>query len=188
MVLSIGLGSPLTNRKICLAPSSVPRSECFLRASVVYAKLVTTPSTVYVIGLTKSLASKTLHVSSLSTSTGELVTTTNIPLTVAVGLSDVLVVSSDAAIPIPRVVWLEAGTIRSIELVPNLTNKPTSVTGSTYTGIVDIGLQSKGHFVALTVNGTGRIHKLDVDKLKVLWDFPDSVSSLQNSSLVLSIR
>ena len=170
--------------RVCLAPSCVPRSECFLRVSVVYAKLVSTPSTVYVIGLT----SKTLHVSSLSTSTGELVTTTTIPLTVAVRLSDVLVVSSDAAIPIPRVVWLEAGTIRSIELVPNLKNKPTSVTGPAYTGIVDIGLQSKGHFVALTVNGTGRIHKLDVDKLQVLWDFPDSVSSLQNSSPVLSVN
>ena len=188
MVLTIGLGSPLTNREY-FAPPCVPTSERSFRASVVYVKLVTTPSTVYIVGLTKSLASKTLHISSLSISTGELVVTKNIPLSVAVGPSDLLVLSSDAAVLTPRVVWLEAGTIRSVELIPNLTEKPTSVTGSAYTRIVDIGLQSKGHFVALTVNGTGRVLKLDVDKLKVIWDFPDSVSSrVQNSSSALLMR
>ncbi|KAF8258763.1 hypothetical protein EI94DRAFT_1728071, partial [Lactarius quietus] len=134
-------------------------------APIVYARLVTTPSTVYVIGFTKSLASNTLHVSSLSTSTGKLVATTDIPLSVAVGSSDVLVLSSDA------------GTIRSVGLVPNLTEKPTSVSASAYTRIVDINLQSKGHFVALTANGAGCILKLDVDKLKVIWEFPDSAKS-----------
>jgi hypothetical protein len=163
-------------------------SECSFRASVVYAKLVTTPSTVYVIGLTKTLASKTLHISSLSTSTGELVASKNFPLSVAVGPSDVLSLSSNAAALIPRVVWLEAGTIRSIALVPKLMGKPTSVTG-TYARIVDIGLQSKGHFVALTADGTGRILKLDADELKVIWEFTDSVSTrTRNSSPAVLIR
>lgn len=172
-----------------LAPSCVQTSECSFRASIVYVKLVTTPSAVYIVGLSKSLASKTLHISSLSTSTGELVATKNISLSVAVGPSDLLVLSSDAAILTPRVVWLEAGIIRSVELIPNLTERPTSVTGSAYTRIVDIGLQSKGHFVALTVNGTGRILKLDADKLKGIWDFPDSVSSrVQNLSPALLMR
>ncbi|KAH9010844.1 DUF1620-domain-containing protein [Lactarius pseudohatsudake] len=146
-------------------------------ASVVYVKLVTTPSTVYVISLTKSSASKTLYISSLSTSTGELVASTSVPLSVAAGPSDVLALSSDAATLIPRVVWLEAGTILSVALVPDLTEKHTSVMGSAYTRIVDIGLQSKGHFVALTTNDTGRILKLDVDKLKVIWEFTDSGKS-----------
>ncbi|KAI9435607.1 DUF1620-domain-containing protein [Lactarius indigo] len=146
-------------------------------ASAVYVKLVTTPSTVYVISFTKSSASKTLHISSLSTSTGELVASTNVPLSVATGPSDVLALSSDVATLIPRVVWLEAGTIHSIALVPDLTEKPTSVMGSAYTRIVDVGLQSKGHFVALTTNDTGRVLKLDVDKLKVIWEFTDSGKS-----------
>lgn len=144
-------------------------------ASVVYFKLVTTPSTIYVIGLTKSsLASKTLHVSSLSTSTGVLVATTDIPLSVVVGPSDVLALSSDAA---TRLVWLEASTIRSLELASNLKAKPTSVSGSAYSRIVDISLQSKGHFVAQTTNGTSRILRLEVDKLKAIWEFPDSAKS-----------
>src|SRR6266702_855526 len=160
--------------------------EYSFRASVVYAKLVTTPSTVYVIGFTKSSASKTLHVSSLSTSTGELVVSTNIPLSVAVGPSDVLTLSSDTATLNPRAVWLEAGTIRSVALVPDLKEKPTSVMVSAYTRIIDIGLQSKGHFVALTPNDTGRILKLDVDKLKVIWEFTDSGSTrIWNSSPAL---
>ena len=177
MVLSIGFGSPLTNCESVLLLHACAEFRIFCRASIVYFKLVTTPSTVYIIGLAKSLASKTLHVSSISTSTGVLVTTTEIPLSVEVEPSDVLVLSSDAATPISRLVWLEAGTIRSLELVSNLTAKSTSVSGSAYSRIVDIGLQSKGHFVAQTANGTSRILKLEVDQLKAIWEFPDSVST-----------
>ena len=150
---------------------------------------MTTPSNIFVIGLTKSLASKILHVTSLSTSTGVLVATTDIPLSVAVGPSDVLVLSSDAATLIPRLVWLEAGIIRPLELVPNLKAKQASVSGSAYSRIVDISLQSKGHFVAQTANGTSHIMKLEVDKLKAIWEFPDSVSTrIQHSSLALLMR
>ncbi len=106
-----------------------------------------------------------------------MVASTNIPLSVAVVPSGVLTLSSDAASLFPRFVWLEAGTIRSMALAPGLTEKPTSVTGPAYTRIVDIGLHNKGHFVALTENGSGRILKLDVDKLKVIWEFTDSVST-----------
>jgi hypothetical protein len=106
-----------------------------------------------------------------------LVTATDIHLSVAVGPSDVLVLSSDAATLTPRLVWLEAGTIRSLELVPNLTAKPTSASGTAYSGIFDISLQNKGHFVAQTADGTGRILKLEVDKLKAIWEFPDSAKS-----------
>ena len=137
-----------------------------------------TPSTVYVIGLT--VDSKTLHVSSLSASTGELVASTNIPLSVAVGPSDVLALSSDTA---PRLVWLDFIRIRAIALVPELKEEPTSVKGPAYTRIIDIGLQSKGYFVALTADGSGRILQLDADKLEDIWGFTDSVSTrIRNSS------
>lgn len=139
--------------------------------------MLATPSTTYVIGLSTTLASNTLHVSSLSTSTGELIASTTIPLSVAVKPSDVLALSSDTAALIPRVVWLEPGTFRSIALVPELTEKPISATGSAYTTIVDIGLQSRGYVVALTADGTGRILKLEADKLSVIWEFSDSVST-----------
>ena len=140
--------------------------------------MVITPSTVYVIGLSKSFATYILHVTSLSSSTGELVASVDFSSSIAEGSSGVLILSSDATTLDPRVVWLEAGAIRSVSLVPYLTEKPSSVKGSTYSKIVDIGLQSKGHFIALNTDDTGQIFTLDANNvgLKAIWVFADSVS------------
>jgi ER membrane protein complex subunit 1 len=139
--------------------------------------LVTTPSTIYVIGLSKYFASYTLHVTSLLSSTGELVASVDFPSSIAEGPLGILTLLSDATTLDPRVVWLEAGAIRSVSLVPSLTVKPTSVKGS-YSKIIDIGLQDKGHFIALNTDDTGRVLSLDTSKagLKVIWEFEDSVS------------
>jgi hypothetical protein len=96
-----------------------------------------------------------------------------------------LTLSSDTATLDPRVVWLEAGVIRSVSLVPHLTEKPTIVKGSAYSKIVDIGLQSKGHFVALNTDDTGRVLTLDASKagLRVIWEFDDSVGVCPESHL-----
>lgn len=89
-----------------------------------------------------------------------------------------LTLFSDTTTLDPRVVWLEANTIRSVSLVPYLTEKPTSVKGS-YVKIIDIGLQDKGYFIALNTDGTGQLLNLDASKagLKVIWEFEDSVSA-----------
>jgi hypothetical protein len=88
-----------------------------------------------------------------------------------------LTLFSDTTTFDPRVVWLETGAIRSVSLVPYLTQKPASVKGS-YSKIIDIGLQDKGHFIALNTDDTGRVLSLDASKagLKVIWEFEDSVS------------
>jgi hypothetical protein len=140
--------------------------------------LVTTPSTVYVIGLSKSFATYALHVTSLSSSTGELVASVSFSSSIAEGSSGLLIVSSDSTTLDPRVVWLEAGAIRSVSLAPYLTEKPTFVKGSTYSKIVDIGLQSKGHFIVLNTDDTAQLLTLDANNagLKVIWVFADSVS------------
>lgn len=90
-----------------------------------------------------------------------------------------LTLFSDTTTIDPRVVWLEAGSIRSVSLIPNLTEKPTSVKGS-YNKIIDVGLQDKGHFIALNTDDSGRVLSLDTSKagLKVIWEFEDSVSTL----------
>jgi hypothetical protein len=139
--------------------------------------LVATPAAVYVIRLAKSSASHALHVISLSSSTGELVASVDVPSSIAGGSSGMLVLSSDTTTLNPRIVWLEAGAIRSVSLVPNLTENPALVQGSAYSRIVDIGLQRKGLFVALNTDNTGRVLRLDADKagLKVIWEFDDSV-------------
>lgn len=158
-------------------------------ASVVYAKLVTTPSAVYVVGLEKSFASFTLHVTSLSSSTGESVASATFPSSITEGPSGILALSSDSTTLNPRIVWLETGVIRSVSLVPYLTEKPTSVQGSAYTKIVDIGLQSKGHFVALKTDSTGQVLMLDTDKagLKVIWEFADSVCAYLEPRLCIAL-
>jgi ER membrane protein complex subunit 1 len=140
--------------------------------------LVTTRSTVYVVGILKSPSSQTLHVTSLSASTGEPLASVDVPSNITEGSSGILSLSSDTTTLDPRVVWLEAGTIRSLGLVPNLKEKPTSVKGPTYNKIVDVGLHGKGLFVALKTDDTGRILKLDAEKAgpKVIWEFSDSVS------------
>ncbi|KAI0270649.1 DUF1620-domain-containing protein [Gloeopeniophorella convolvens] len=152
-------------------------------SSVIYAKLVATPSTVYVVGLAKSFASYTLHVTSLSAATGELVTSANVPSSITDGPSGILTLSSDTADLSPRAIWLEAGAIRSVALVPQLTEKPATVKGTTYSKIIDLGLQHKGYFVALKTDDAGRVLKLDADKegLKVIWEFSDSAKSNKNT-------
>lgn len=93
-----------------------------------------------------------------------------------------LTLFSDTITLDPRVVWLEAGTIRSVSLIPYLTEKSTSVKGS-YSKIVDIGLQDKGYFVALGTDDTGQVLNLDNAGLKVIWEFEESVSVYLKSHL-----
>lgn len=88
-----------------------------------------------------------------------------------------LTLFSDTTTLDPRIVWLEAGAIRSVSLVPYLTGKPTSMKGS-FSKIIDIGLQDKGHFIALSTDDSGRVLTLDKTGLKAIWDFEDSVSIL----------
>jgi hypothetical protein len=152
-----------------------------LSDSVNYTKLIITPSTVYVVGLAKSFASYTLHVTSLSPSNGEVIASVHIPSSIAEGSSDILTLSSDTTTLHSRVVWLEAGAIRSVQLVPKLSAKPSFVQGSVYSKIIDIGLQRKGHFVALKTDDTSRVLKLDAEKgLEMIYEFPDSVSTPTN--------
>jgi len=149
-----------------------------LSDSVIYTKLIITPSALYVVGLAKSFASYTLHVTSLSPSNGEVIASVDIPSSIAEGSSDMLTMSSDMTTLQPRVVWLEAGAIRSVQLVPKLSAKPSFVQGSVYSKIIDIGLQSKGLFVALKTDDASRVLKLDAEEgLKVIYEFPDSVST-----------
>ena len=146
--------------------------------SIVHTTLVTTSNNVYVVSLVRSFASYALNVTSLSSSNGEEVASINIPSSISEGSSDMVVLSSDTTTFKPRVVWLEAGALRTVQLIPSLTAKPTLVRGSVYRKIIDIGLQSKGHFIALTTDDTGRVLKLDAEEgLKVIYEFPDSVGT-----------
>ena len=146
------------------------------RSSVVYSKIFPTPTTLYLVGLTKSLASYTLHVTSLSSASGELIESGDYPSSITTGLSQVFVLSDNKAPDTPaRVAWLEGGAIKSFPLVPDLKSKLSLVKGAVYKNIQDVGLSEYGQFVATTENGSGRVVKLTPDGLKVVWEFSDSV-------------
>ena len=147
---------------------------------VIYSKILATPSAVYLVGLAKSFASYTLHISAISPTTGDLLTSASIPSTITDGPSSIVCLNTnDYSMP-PRVAWLEAGNIRAVALTPELKATPVSVKGAAYERVIDIGLAEKGHFVALKSDGSGRVLKLDSENagLKVIWEFSDSVRSV----------
>ena len=55
-----------------------------------------------------------------------------------------------------------------------------SFKGTTFAGLLDLGLNEKGYFVALKKDGVARVYRLDEDEekgLKQLWEFKEFVSS-----------
>lgn len=146
------------------------------RSQVIYSKIIATPTTTYVVGLSKSFASYTLHVTSLSTSSGEELASANIPSSITDGPSSLL--SLYPTTSAPQIVWLESGTIKSVALTEKLDSKPTAIKGASYEQVLDVGLAEQGYLVALKAgDGTARIVKLAEEKegLKVVWEFADSV-------------
>ncbi|TBU24929.1 hypothetical protein BD311DRAFT_780673 [Dichomitus squalens] len=156
-------------------------------SSVLYSKIFVTPSTVYLLGLSKSFASYTLHVTSLSPDGGVVVYSGNVPSSIKTGFSQVFVLS-DVSAPdtVPRVVWFEDSKIKSLELAPELTAKPATVKGAAYKTIEDVGLSEYGQFVAIAENGSGRVIKLTPEGLKVIWEYSDSATSPTRTGSIYS--
>ncbi|KAI0651032.1 DUF1620-domain-containing protein [Trametes meyenii] len=144
---------------------------------VVYSKILATPSTVYLLGLSKSFASYTLHVTSLSATTGELVADGNIPSSILTGLSDVAVLR-DLKLPElePHLVWLEDKAIKSFSLTPRLEAKPAILKGAAYKTIEDVGVSEYGQIVATKEDGSARVISLSSEGLKVIWEYADSAT------------
>ena len=130
----------------------------------------------YLLGLSKSFASYTLYITSLSPDSGEVIHSGNVPSSIKTGLSQAFVLN-DVRAPdtTPRVVWFEDGRIKSVELTPELNAKPAVVKGAVYKTIEDVGLSEYGQFVAIAEDGAGRVIKLTPEGLKVIWEYSDSV-------------
>ena len=142
---------------------------------VILERLIVTDSTIYAVGLAKSFSSYTLHVTALSAETGELLTTQNIPSNIENGSDDFFKLSSPTS-DHPRLVWIEKGVVRSVVLIPKLTNKPQSLRGSAHTKILDVGLSEYGLFVVKTEDGSAKVFRLNQNTIESIWDFADSVS------------
>ena len=158
---------PLSTRAVHDAPIS---------SLVVYSKVITTPTTVYLVGLAKSFASYTVHVTALSATTGELLGTGHIPSSVANGMSDLFElrdVRNDQMAP--RVVWIEGGSVRYFSLTPELKEKPMGLKGAVYKSIHDVGLSEHGQFVALKEDGTALVIRAVPEGFRQIWEFAESV-------------
>ncbi|KAI0820139.1 DUF1620-domain-containing protein [Trametes gibbosa] len=152
---------------------------------VVYSRILATPSAIYLLGLSKSFASYTLHITSLSPTNGELITSSDVPSTVTSGFSDVLVLRDVRASEIePHLVWLENKAIESFTLTPSLKGKPTAIKDAVYKSIEDVGVSEYGQFVAVKEDGSGRVIRLSSEGLKVIWEYADSATSPQRSDSI----
>jgi hypothetical protein len=147
---------------------------------VIFSKIIAAPSTVYLIGITKSFASYSLRVEVL-TSDGEHLTSAEIPSSVQNGFADFITLSNHVSgfSEDPRLVWIEKGAIKSVALNTDLSAKPVSLKGTAYAGLLGVGLNERGYFVALKKDGVGRVFKLDEEDekgLKQMWEFKEFVS------------
>ncbi|OBZ74558.1 ER membrane protein complex subunit 1 [Grifola frondosa] len=154
---------------------------------VVYFRIFATPSTVYLVGLTKSFASYTLHVTTISSDSGELVADADFPSSITTGPDDILLLHNvnDSQIN-ARIVWSEDGSIKSFALTPDLKGKSAVIKGAVYTKIEDVGLSEHGQFVALRDDGSGRVIKLGNEGLKVIWEYADSATASHHTASIYS--
>ncbi len=158
---------------------------------VIYSTLVPTSSAVYVLGLAKSFASYTLHVTALSPSDGSIISTADVPSSITDGPQSVFALrKAGNGTEAVRAVWLEGGSIRSVNLTPELKEKPVPVKGAVYQEIIDAGLNDHGIFVALKDDGSGRVIKINEEGtgLKVIWEFADSVCKLCLERVMIHIE
>ena len=139
-------------------------TSLFFSSLVIYTKLISTSYAIYVIGVSKSTASYTLHVTALLSSTGQVLNEVDVPSKIANPITDVVLLSLRVPHQYrPRVVWLEDGQIKSKALTPDLKNPPGDVKNLVFDKILDVGLSGYGYFVALKQGEPARIMKMEED-------------------------
>ena len=170
------MGVVCPRSEVSFPPSAGASHNAVTSSLVVYSKIVTTPGTVYLLGLAKSFASYTIHITALSANTGELLFTGHIPSNIANGMTDVFEIRDvrDDQVP-PRIVWIEGSSVRYLSLTPELKEKPMALKGKVVKSILDIGLSEYGQFVALKEDGTALVIQAVPEGFRQIWEFADSV-------------
>ncbi|EIW74996.1 DUF1620-domain-containing protein [Coniophora puteana RWD-64-598 SS2] len=152
---------------------------------IIHTHLLADPksSTLFVAGLAKSTASFTLHVTALSLSTGEELTSHNIPANLADARTDYVALTGPAGTGGACLSWLEKGVIKVAVLKPDLKGSVLSIPGAKYKRVEDIGLAMNGQYLAYKEDGAGQVMHFDAEKgvLKAIWEFPESASSSEYS-------
>lgn len=136
-----------------------------------------TKSTVFTIGLVKSLKSYTLHIVSLDASNGHQLFSIDVPSSIS-SPSDFLALTSSKS-PSPILIWLDEGShVKSLVLQPELTLKVKTLRSEIYREIKDTGTSDAGIFVALKGDGTAHVLRIakSLDAVDKVWEFDNSVS------------
>ncbi|KIJ47261.1 hypothetical protein M422DRAFT_66579 [Sphaerobolus stellatus SS14] len=142
-------------------------------SSVLYSKLVMTESTIYVIGLTKSFKSYTLHVVSLDATTGAQLSLTGIDSSIN-NPSEFIALTS-AKSPNPILSWFNEGHIHTLTLNPKMKNKVVKLK-DTYREIIDTATSDAGIFVASKEDGTSHVMRITKghDSVESIWEFENA--------------
>lgn len=142
---------------------------------VISSKLIVTKEAVYAVGVGKSIASYTLHITTLSPATGEVISDMNIVSSIIDPLTEFITLSSNPEKHIA--LWLEQGTLRHLALTPTLKEKPRLLKGLGFAQIVDVGLNKRGHAVVTRNDGSSFIIRVDEETgyPKSVWEYKDSV-------------
>jgi len=133
---------------------------------------------VYLVGFAKSFASYTLHVTTLSVTTGELIASVNIPANIKDEQSKFVAVSSQIGPTITACVnWLEGSTLKAAVLTPDLKGQIMALPGVKYDRISDFGLSTNGQFLAIKEGGAAHVMHFDpqASSLRPIWEFGDAV-------------
>ena len=138
---------------------------------IVHSKLILNSDTLYVIGMAKSIASYTLHVSTLFPSTGQVIVSANILSSIVDPLAHFAVLTRPDTTH-PQALWIEQETLKFVGLTPTLKEKGRQLKGTGYTRIMDIGLNDQGHAVISRKEGSSFVLKFDeVNSAKSVWEF-----------------
>ncbi|KAJ4471498.1 hypothetical protein J3R30DRAFT_1087191 [Lentinula aciculospora] len=133
---------------------------------VLHSSISVTNDALYVVGLESSFASYVLHVTALSPTTGQILSSTTIPSSISNGLDDLLALSD-------TIVWIENGMMKSFVLSPSLKGKSTTLKAASYKKLLDIGLASHGMFIALQ-DGSAQLITCDNGNLVPTREFEGS--------------
>ncbi|KAF5367352.1 hypothetical protein D9615_010290 [Tricholomella constricta] len=150
----------------------------------VHTHLLYTPSALFLVGLSKSIASFTLHVTALDPRTGAVLRAQGVPSSVK-HLDAYLLLSSQnkSKEKAPHLAWLENGVLKSFKLTPKLDAKPSAVTFKpktkstlAYERLIDVGLARSGHALAFAGDGSATLLALGDGKVEGVGAFSPTVN------------
>lgn len=148
-----------------------------ISSPVVYTNVLASADAIYAVGLVKTGVAYTLHVTTLTASSGSVIASVNIPANLPHGRRDFILLAPPANTPTgdiplgPCLAWLEDATLRAAVLSSALKGQVHMIPGINYTRILDVGLSNAGQFVVFQQVGNAHVMRFDGASLLAIWEF-----------------